>query len=95
MTLAAPATLPDGVEILRPNRFQTRVLEVPEDVDLFLGGGRGGGKSHLLAFLAVRHLAVYPKRARVFCLQKTFASLHDFEWLTRDLVPDGSSGSIP
>lgn len=42
-------------ESIAPNAFQSRVLELPEEVDLFLGGGRGGGKSWALAFLALRH----------------------------------------
>jgi len=37
------------------NEFQQRALTMPEEVDLFLGGGRGGGKSYALAFLALRH----------------------------------------
>lgn len=38
------------------NEFQAGVLAVPEEVDLFLGGGRGGGKSYALALLAMRHI---------------------------------------
>ena len=34
--------------------FQERVLFIPEGFDLFLGGGRGGGKSTTMALLALR-----------------------------------------
>jgi len=39
--------------------FQQRVLSIPEKHDLFLGGGRGGGKSYTLALLALRHAEMY------------------------------------
>ena len=34
------------------NSFQQRLLNEPEEHDLFAGGGRGGGKSYALALLA-------------------------------------------
>lgn len=67
------------------NDFQQRVLEAPEELDLFLGGGRGGGKSYALAFLALRHCEQYRERARVLYLRKTYAGLRDFELVTREL----------
>ena len=42
-------------ESIALNAFQQQALTLPEEVDLFLGGGRGGGKSYSLAFLALRH----------------------------------------
>lgn len=36
-------------EVIEPTPYQARVLSVPENMDLFLGGGRGGGKSHCKA----------------------------------------------
>ena len=41
---------------LQLSDFQRRVLGIPEEVDLFLGGGRGGAKSYTLAILALRAL---------------------------------------
>jgi hypothetical protein len=67
------------------NEFQAGVLAVPEEVDLFLGGGRGGGKSYALALLAMRHIEQYGKRARVLYLRRTYKGLADFELVTREL----------
>lgn len=67
------------------NEFQTRALMVPENIDLFLGGGRGGGKSFLMALLALRHCEQYGKRARVLYLRRTYKGLADFELTTLEL----------
>lgn len=72
-------------EPLALSPFQQRALAVPEAHDLFLGGGRGGGKSYLLAVLAMRHCEQYRERARVLYLRQTYKGLADFENLTREL----------
>lgn len=64
------------------------MLAVPEEVDLFLGGGRGGGKSYALALLAMRHIEQYGKQARVLYLRRTYRGLADFELVTRELFGD-------
>jgi len=33
------------------NDFQQRIMLLPEELDVFCGGGRGGGKSYGLALL--------------------------------------------
>lgn len=65
--------------------FQRRVLAVPEEFDLFLGGGRGGGKSFTLALLALRHAEQYGERARVLYVRLTYRGVADFEAITREL----------
>lgn len=65
--------------------FQAAVLSLPEDYDLFLGGGRGGGKSHTLVLLALRHVEQYGRDARVLYLRRSYKGLADFELLTRTL----------
>jgi len=70
---------------LELNPFQERVSVIPEAFDLFLGGGRGGGKSYALAFLAVRHAKQYENAARILYLRRTYKGIADFELITRDL----------
>jgi hypothetical protein len=41
-------------EALPMSDFQRRVLAIPECYDVFLGGGRGGAKSHTFALIALR-----------------------------------------
>lgn len=65
--------------------FQTRVMSLPEELDVFLGGGRGGSKSFTLAVLALRHVEQYKERARILYVRQTYKGLADFELLTRDL----------
>lgn len=67
------------------SNFQTQVLSYPEEVDVFLGGGRGGGKSYTLALLALRHVEQYGDKARILYIRKTYKGLADFELLTREL----------
>ncbi len=67
------------------NEFQRRTLILPEEVDAFLGGGRGGGKSYALALLALRHVEQYKERARILYIRRTYKGLADFELLTREL----------
>lgn len=67
------------------NDFQNRVLLLPEEVDAFLGGGRGGGKSYTLAILALRHVEQYGAAARVLYIRRTYKGLADFELITREL----------
>jgi hypothetical protein len=74
-----------ATQALSLNPLQQRALLVPEAIDLFLGGGRGGGKSHALALLALRHIEQYGQRARVLYIRKTYKGLADFELLTREL----------
>ena len=70
---------------LQLNSFQAKLLAIPEEFDVFLGGGRGGGKSYGVAFLALRHAEQYSERARILYLRKTYKGLADFELVTREL----------
>jgi hypothetical protein len=73
------------MEQIQLNEFQTRLLSVPEEFDVFLGGGRGGGKSYGLAYLVLRHVEQYGEKARVLYLRKTYKGLADFELTTREI----------
>ena len=54
-------------------------MAIPEQYDLFLGGGRGGGKSHLLASLFLRHCEQYGQDAKCLVVRKSFPGLQDIE----------------
>ncbi len=68
-----------ATETMQLNAFQERLLAIPETFDVFLGGGRGGGKSYGLALLALRHAEQYGTRARMLYLRKSYKGLADFE----------------
>ncbi len=70
---------------IQTSPFQRRVLAVPEEFDLFLGGGRGGAKSYTLALLALRHVEQYKARARVLYLRRSHKGCADFVSLCFDL----------
>ncbi len=72
-------------QAIQLNSFQQSLLAVPEQWDVFCGGGRGGGKSYGLAFLALRHAEQYGERARILYLRKTYKGLADFELVTREV----------
>jgi len=72
-------------QAIQTNEFQQRVLLLPEELDAFLGGGRGGGKSYALALLALRHIEQYAGAARILYIRRTYKGLSDFELLTREL----------
>lgn len=67
------------------NEFQQKVMIVPEELDMFLGGGRGGGKSYGLALLALRHVEQYGDRARILYIRRSYKGIADFELVTREL----------
>jgi hypothetical protein len=72
----------DSIEL---NEFQQRLLGIPEEYDVFLGGGRGGGKSWGIAWLILRHAEQYGIKARVLYLRKSYKGLSDFELTCREV----------
>lgn len=61
------------------SKWQAQAMAVPESFDLFLGGGRGGGKSFLLAALFLRHCEQHGDNARCLVVRKSFPGLQDLE----------------
>lgn len=72
-------------ETIEPSPFQARVLAIPEQYNVFMGGGRGGAKSYGLALIALRHIEQYGDRARILYIRQTYRGLADFEETTRTL----------
>ena len=72
-------------EVLELSPFQQRVMGIPEECSIFLGGGRGGAKSHALAILALRHSTQYGQRARILYVRDSYKGIADFEEITREL----------
>lgn len=66
--------------------FQTRALQVPESIDLFLGGGRGGGKTWAKVFLIVRYAEQHGGRVRILWIRKTYKGLSDVELILREVL---------
>ena len=73
------------MQTIETNPFQRNTLLLPEEIDVFLGGGRGGGKSYALALLALRHVEQYGAKARILYIRRTYKGVADFELLTREL----------
>ena len=61
------------------SKWQQEAMSVPEAFDLFLGGSRGSGKTHLLCALFLRHCEQHGERARCLVVRKSFPGLMDLE----------------
>lgn len=59
--------------------WQASAMAVPEEFDLALTGGRGGGKTRLLAALFLRHAEQHGARARCLVVRRSFPGLQDLE----------------
>ncbi|QGY00187.1 terminase [Roseovarius faecimaris] len=57
---------------IEPTPYQARCLAVPESFNLFMGGGRGGGKSYGALLLVLRHVEQHRDRARPLIVRETY-----------------------
>jgi hypothetical protein len=62
-----------------PTPFQQAVLRVPEDWNLLLVGGRGGGKSTCVQQLILRHCEKYGSKARPLLIRETHKAISELE----------------
>ena len=76
------ATSTDAIQL---TAFQERVLAVPQEFDLCLPGGRGGGKTRAIGFLILRHVTEHGAKARVLFVRRTHAALEDFAAVLREI----------
>jgi hypothetical protein len=65
--------------MLQPTAFQSRVLAVPEQWNLALLGGRGGGKTTGLSLLVLRHCAAYGPAAKPLVIRQSYQGLQRIE----------------
>ena len=72
-------------EAIQLSPFQQRVCAIPEEWNLALTGGRGGGKSWVIAILILRHLIKYGDRARVWFIRTDHAGCADMVLIMREL----------
>jgi len=74
--------------------FQARALDVPPDVCIFFGGGKGGGKTRAAALIALRHAGEHGDRAKILWVREDHRGLLDaagqlIEVLTAAFGPKG------
>jgi hypothetical protein len=60
-----------------PTPFQHAVLTVPEEFNLFLGGGRGGGKSTAVQMLVTRAVHEQGEHCRALIVRETLRALEE------------------
>ncbi|HOI17618.1 MAG TPA: phage terminase large subunit [Geobacteraceae bacterium] len=70
---------------LKLSDFQKRVMCIPEEYDVFLGGGRGGAKSYGMTLIALRHAEQYQSKARILYIRQSYKGVADFENLSREV----------
>jgi hypothetical protein len=69
----------EEAEGINPTPWQSRVLAVPSEYNLFLGGGRGGGKSFVAMLDVLRHCELHGSEARPLVVRMTFRALSEME----------------
>ncbi len=62
---------------MKPTEFQSLALSVPEQFNLLLAGGRGGGKSVAIQLAVVRHCEQYGEKARPLLIRETYIALSE------------------
>lgn len=80
--------------MIRPTPFQSTVLSIPEDHFIFLGGGRGGGKSFALQLIILRHCDTYKQRARILITRRRLKSLQQFAGELKGLIRSAYGASV-
>nr|BDD47601.1 phage terminase large subunit [Gammaproteobacteria bacterium] len=65
--------------------YQRRIMAIPEQFDVMLGGGRGSAKSFSMALLATRHAEQYQDKARILYIRKSYKGIADFEDVLRSI----------
>jgi hypothetical protein len=72
-------------QAIQLSKLQQKILFIPELINLFLGGGRGGAKTYTLLLLILRLVEQYGAGARILLIRLTYKGLSDVELLAREL----------
>lgn len=64
---------------ITPTPYQHTVLSIPEQWNLLLAGGRGGGKSTAAELLVLRHVEKYGENARPLLVRETHKAVTELE----------------
>lgn len=73
---------------MRPTRYQEWILQMPEQCNLLLAGGRGGGKSVAIMMLMLRHAQQYGPLARVILVRETYEAIEQLYEQFESMVID-------
>jgi hypothetical protein len=70
---------------VNPTPYQSAVLAIPENVNVLLAGGRGGGKSVALGLVTLRHVEKFKDHARPLIVRETYKGLTAIEEMFESL----------
>jgi hypothetical protein len=64
---------------IEPSQYQRAILSVPEQYNMLLAGGRGGGKSFAIMFLLLRHVQMYGSAAYALLVRESYEAIKQLE----------------
>lgn len=78
--------------IITPTDYQARCLAIPEAINLFLCGGRGGAKTFGAGLDQLRHVEQYGKRARPLVIRESYKGIQELTETLNGLYHDAYQG---
>ena len=78
-----------------PTDYQRRVLSVPENWNVLLAGGKGGGKSVGTSLCTLRHVEKYAKKARPLLIRESYKAASTLWENQVDLLTQAYPGVKP
>lgn len=80
------STAATAATVIQPTPWQAKIMAVPEEINLFLLGGRGSGKTYLICLEIIRRAERYPGNSRTLVLRRTATSLQEFKFQMLELL---------